>query len=583
MQIISPNGEKIFNLTAGKTMPEWLEEAKKRSLRKNQEYRSRITLIQDLYFGTSCQKLQYSRDGKYLAATGVYPPSVNVYELAELTVKFNRHLDAPIVDFQILSDDYSKIVFLRNDRTLEFHSKPGVYYKTRVPKMGRAVAYDYSSCDLLTVGEGNEVFRLNLERGMFQEPLVSTCERGINACQINPLHGLYAFAGEDGIVEFWDPRETKRPIGFIDAGAHARQLSRGFVTTQPEASAIKFNTDGLTFGVGTSSGQALIYDLRTTEALKMKDHQYGAPIVDIHFRKETGHIISACKKIVKIWGIESNELFCSLEPEADINSLALEEGSGILLMACEQPKIHTYYIPGLGPAPKWCSFLDNVTSELEEAQESVIYHDYRFLTQQELHELGIEKMIGTPYLRAYMHGFFVDARLYDKVRALARPNEFEEYRKQRIQENIAKRRESRITMAKGQPTVNQEFAKRLGETEKGQAALLDGRFGAMFQNPAFERDPDVEANIFVKKKKEDEREEKEQKDEEQEDDRFSEVSDMSEDEVEESSISEDDGSQSSSDGGGEGDSQDETIKFIANGMAASYTLLVSSVPFLKPG
>lgn len=58
---------------------------------------------------------------------------------------------------------------------------------------------------------------------------------------------------------------------------------------------------------------------------------------------------------------------------------------------------------------------------------------------------------------------------------------------------------------------------------------------------------------------------------------------MSEDEVEESSISEDDGSQSSSDGGGEGDSQDETIKFIANGMAASYTLLVSSVPFLKPG
>lgn len=37
-------------------------------------------------------------------------------------------------------------------------------------------------------------------------------------------------------------------------------------------------------------------------------------------------------------------------------------------MAHEAPKILTYYIPSLGPSPKWCSFLDNITEELEESE-----------------------------------------------------------------------------------------------------------------------------------------------------------------------------------------------------------------------
>lgn len=39
-------------------------------------------------------------------------------------------------------------------------------------------------------------------------------------------------------------------------------------------------------------------------------------------------------------------------------------------MANEAPKILTYYIPSLGPAPKWCSFLDHITEELEESKEN---------------------------------------------------------------------------------------------------------------------------------------------------------------------------------------------------------------------
>lgn len=42
----------------------------------------------------------------------------------------------------------------------------------------------------------------------------------------------------------------------------------------------------------------------------------------------------------------------------------------------------------LGPAPRWCSFLDNLTEELEENPESTIYDDYKFVTRKDLENLG---------------------------------------------------------------------------------------------------------------------------------------------------------------------------------------------------
>lgn len=43
-----------------------------------------------------------------------------------------------------------------------------------------------------------------------------------------------------------------------------------------------------------------------------------------------------------------------------------------------------YYIPQLGPAPKWCRFLDNMTEEMEDGQEELMYDDYKFVDRQEL-------------------------------------------------------------------------------------------------------------------------------------------------------------------------------------------------------
>ena len=45
-----------------------------------------------------------------------------------------------------------------------------------------------------------------------------------------------------------------------------------------------------------------------------------------------------------------------------------------------------------------------------------VYDDYKFLTRAELDGIGLSHLIGTDFVRAYMHGFFLDIRLYRKVR-----------------------------------------------------------------------------------------------------------------------------------------------------------------------
>lgn len=45
-------------------------------------------------------------------------------------------------------------------------------------------------------------------------------------------------------------------------------------------------------------------------------------------------------------------------------------------------------LQSLGPAPRWCSFLDSLTEELEEDPEPTVYDDYKFVTSSDLEALG---------------------------------------------------------------------------------------------------------------------------------------------------------------------------------------------------
>jgi len=184
----------------------------------------------------------------------------------------------------------------------------------------------------------------------------------------------------------------------------------------------------------------------------------------------------------------------------------------------------TYYIPQLGPAPRWCSFLENITEELEDSASGArtVYEDYKFVSRPELATLGLGHLVGTPALKPYMHGYFLSLKLYDAARVIANPYVYEEHRAKMVQEKLDKLAEGRIRMRKDQikvkvnkalaekiaqeegRTKKREERKRKKATEDGDVMdvdvdeapaveqkttlLSDSRFAALFEDPEFEVD-----------------------------------------------------------------------------------------------
>ena len=179
---------KVYNLSsAGKALPGWLSAKRRRSLQR-ESAAGRLEVVQNLQFPTACARVKVSADGETLMATGAYPPQLRAYELRELSMKYQYHFVSDVVQFQILSPDWKKAVFLLSDRTLQFHSQFGKHHATRIPHFGRALAYQRETCELLVGGAGPELFRLSLERGSHLSPLQCGCA-GVAALGVHPAHG----------------------------------------------------------------------------------------------------------------------------------------------------------------------------------------------------------------------------------------------------------------------------------------------------------------------------------------------------------------------------------------------------------
>ncbi|KAG7169607.1 Nucleolar protein 10-like [Homarus americanus] len=482
------NNVKVYNLSAGKSLPEWLTDRKRRQLSKRDvEFRRRIELIQDFTMPDVSGCVRVSPDGRYILATGTYKPRVKCYEVAALSLKFERCFDAEVIQFEVLSDDYSKLVFLQEERYVELHSQAGRWFRTRIPKFGRDLAYHYPSCDLYIASSGSEIYRLNLNQGRFLNSL-QTDAPGVNKCAFNNVHYLFTCGTEDGRVEAWDPRSRHR-VGVLSGYKSVKQLG---------ISALAYN-DTLTLGVGTQTGQVLLYDIRSDKPLLIKDHNDGFPIKDLEFHNSTGLVLSMSSKMVKIWSKDTGAPHTSIESGVDYNDMCVVPNSGMIFLTTEDTKMQTYFLPSLGAAPRWCSHLDALIEELEEEDAPDQYDDYKFVTEDELKQLGLHDLIGSNMLRAVMHGYYMDVRLYSKAKLIANPFDYNDFMKRKVKQKISEENQRGI-QTKKLPSINRDLFERLIEEEKdgkkkkvaaAQALLTDDRFGDLFASSDFQIDKDT--------------------------------------------------------------------------------------------
>lgn len=498
MLISIVNNVKIYNLCAGKALPDWLSDRKRRQLlKKNKDLRHRTELVQDLEMPVLSTNVVLSPDQNYLFVTGMYKPRLRCYDLRQMGMKFERCFDSECVKMMVLSDDFTKIAMLQQDRHIEFHNSTGYYFKIRIPKPGRDFCYDYQNCIIYSCGASCDIFRLNLDIGAFEDSLVSD-KGGFNSCVTNSDLQLTLGGSIDGTIECWDSRVSNTEvIKSFDCSIFSPYLSDSDLDI-PGITSMKFK-DNLNLAVGTQTGQVFLFDLRTNKPYTIKDHYFGLPIKTLDFHSTSNEhdlVMSLDEKVLKLWDRNSGETFTAIQPEKDLNSFCTVPKTGMVFVTNEGQKVQPYYIPALGPAPKWCSYLDQITEELEEeVQDNVIYDDYKFVTLSELEEMGIEHLVGTNLLRAYMHGFFIDMKLYSKAKAASNPHAFEEYRRNKVKQKLADERTNRVQLLNALPKVNRRLAAKIlqkkeqsiaSKSDTGRkTALEDDRFKAMFENPEF--------------------------------------------------------------------------------------------------
>lgn len=65
----------------------------------------------------------------------------------------------------------------------------------------------------------------------------------------------------------------------------------------------------------------------------------------------------------------------SIEPTAGmINDICVFSNTGLMLLALDCSQIPSYFIPSLGPAPKWCSRVEQLTVWFQYVIDFCLFH-----------------------------------------------------------------------------------------------------------------------------------------------------------------------------------------------------------------
>ena len=104
-----PSSVKVYTVNgaasgSSSSLPDWL--TRKRAIKEKgkrgavkEQVEGTIELVQHFEFPEASNRIKTTRDGHHAIATGTYKPQMRVWDLDQLTLKFERHSDSENVDF----------------------------------------------------------------------------------------------------------------------------------------------------------------------------------------------------------------------------------------------------------------------------------------------------------------------------------------------------------------------------------------------------------------------------------------------------------------------------------------------------
>ncbi|KAI5185789.1 ribosome biogenesis protein ENP2 [Nematocida homosporus] len=352
-----------------------------------------VSVLHNFEFPMYCNVLEVSNDQETIIASGGYKPCIAAFDLIDHTPKFERNIDDEVIRISILGNDWKKLALLHKAGKIEFHSQYGHHHTIELPNECRDMKADLSRGEILTVGKRPSIYRFSTSAGKLLNPLPTTLT-SIESISLSNIHSLYALTAEQGQCEFIDARSG--------------QSIKPFNLPTESATASAFSPDGIFLAVGTYEGTVSLFDLRSNTPLLVKDHNYDFPISKISIQKT--NVVSLDKKGLKVWDKFSSKTLATVEPDFTLADFTLSQG--IVFLGGDSPTMKTFYVPALGPFPKWCSHLEGTTEEMAEAAKETYFDHYRFLTEDQIDQLNLKSEIGRS-IKPHMHGYLVPIPLYE--------------------------------------------------------------------------------------------------------------------------------------------------------------------------
>lgn len=355
-----------------------------RSLRKNY---SKADL--DFSFPSSCHKIKESPDSSCLISFGNYPPQIRCFDLENLSLKFKRNLDSCVSDFKFISQNWEKILLLRNDKCLEFHTKCGVHFRTKILKSGVDLLFTPKNNLVYISSPSKEVFRLDIKEGKFLSAIKNE-NFYENTCSGKTVSGdILAFGDSGGCVNFWDPRITSKRIFSIQC---SNFMSR---TDKKKITFIRFfETKPFECLIGFASGEIILFDLRSFYPVIAKEMNDQFDINYIQMNESENTIICSNSNQIKIWEKKKGKTLHTFDSKHYINHVCKIRNSGLIFLGLQKPKIEVKFIEKLGLIPPWISenflnfsknyeFKKSMAKKKKNLQKDLKYTDENFLTNLE--------------------------------------------------------------------------------------------------------------------------------------------------------------------------------------------------------
>lgn len=116
VSILDSSNVKVYTVNgaaagSASSLPDWLTRKRasakgkgKRAIREHIE--GTIELIQGFEFPEASYRIKTTPDGHHAIATGTYKPQMRVWDLDQLSQKFERHSDAENIDFIVRESIY---------------------------------------------------------------------------------------------------------------------------------------------------------------------------------------------------------------------------------------------------------------------------------------------------------------------------------------------------------------------------------------------------------------------------------------------------------------------------------------------